>query len=58
MMAVANPDWYFRKRMQAGLEVDFLNPAQGIGALIITKVIVIAGLIWAGWHIATKAGYL
>jgi hypothetical protein len=31
IMSVVNPDWYFQKRIQAGLEVDFLNPGKGIG---------------------------
>jgi hypothetical protein len=58
VIAVANPDWYFAKRIQAGLDVDLFRPYKGIASLVITKVIIIAALLWAAWHIAGKAGYL
>ena len=58
LRSIANPDWYRQKRMQAGLDVDVFNSGKGIGSLIVTKAIVIAILIWAAWHIATKAGYI
>jgi hypothetical protein len=57
-MSIANPDWYRQKRMQAGLDVDVFNSGKGIGSLIVTKAIVIAILIWAAWHIASKSGYI
>jgi hypothetical protein len=56
--SIANPDWYFQKRMQAGLDVDVFNSGKSFRSLIVTKAIVIAILIWAAWHIATKAGYI
>jgi hypothetical protein len=56
--SIANPDWYAQQRMQAGLDVDFINPGRGIASLIATKVLVITILLWAAWRIATKAGYL
>jgi hypothetical protein len=58
VMAVANPDWYFARRMQAGLDIDFLRPYKHIASLVITKIIIVAILIWVAWHIAQKAGYL
>jgi hypothetical protein len=56
--SIASPDWYFQKRIQSGLDVDFFDPGKGIGSLIVTKAIIIAVLTWAAWHIATKAGYI
>lgn len=35
-----------------------MNPRKGIASLLVTKVIVIALLIWIARHIAEKAGYL
>jgi hypothetical protein len=58
LMAVGNPDWYFEKRMAARLEVDFINPNKHLVSLLLTKAIIIAGLSWAGWDVAQKAGYL
>jgi hypothetical protein len=58
LMAVANPDWYVEKRMNAGLDMDFINPNKHIVSLLITKAVVIAVLVWAAWHVAHKAGYL
>lgn len=58
VMAVRNPDWYFQKRLQAGLDVDLFNPHKGIVSLLMTKVIVIALLAYIAYHIAGKAGYL
>jgi hypothetical protein len=58
VMAIAKPDWYFNKRLEAGLDVDFSNPRKGIGGLVIVKAIAIPFLLWAAWHIAGKAGYI
>ncbi len=58
VMAIANPDWYFKKRLQAGLDVDLFNPHKGIASLLVTKVIVIGFLVWIAYHIASKVGYL
>jgi hypothetical protein len=58
IVAVVNPDWYFKKRIMAGMDVDFFNPRKGVVSLLVTKVIVIAVLVWVAWHIARKAGYL
>lgn len=58
LMSIANPDWYVQKKINAGLEVDMFNPRKGIASLVVTKVIVIAALLAAAWHIANKAGYL
>lgn len=45
ILSVVNPDWYFQKRMQAGLDVDLFNPGKGIGG-------------WAAYYVARTAGYL
>jgi hypothetical protein len=58
IVSVRNPDWYFRRRMQAGLDVDIFNPGKGIGALLMTKAIVIGLEMWAVYYIAQTAGYL
>jgi hypothetical protein len=58
VMAVANPDWYFAKRMQAGLDIDLFSPNKHITSLAATKIIIIAALVLVAWHIAQKAGYL
>ena len=57
VMALANPDWYQQKRMQAGLEIDFFNSSKGIGGLIFTKVITTAILAWCAWRLGQLAGY-
>jgi hypothetical protein len=58
LLAIVNPDWYFEKRTHAGLDVDIFNPRKGIASLLVTKLVIIAGLSWGAWHIAEKAGYL
>jgi hypothetical protein len=58
LMAIVNPDWYFKRRLQAGLDVDIFNERKGIVSLLVTKVIVIALLTWVAWYIAEKAGYI
>ena len=58
LMAVANPDWYFNRRIQAGLDVDIFNRRKGIASMLVTKTIIVAVLVWAAWHVAGKAGYL
>lgn len=58
VLAIVNPNWYFKKRLKAGLDVDFFNPHKGIASLLVTKVIIIGFLVWAAHHVASKAGYL
>jgi len=55
--SLVNPDWYYQQRMQAGLDVDFFSNKQ-IRSLILTKIVVVALLLWAAWHIAIKVGYM
>jgi len=57
-MSVVNPDWYFQRRMQAGLDVDVFNPGKGVGAMLVTKAIVIGLEVWAAYCVAQTAGYL
>lgn len=57
-MSVANPDWYVQKKINAGLDVDLSNPRKDIASLVVTKIVIIAALLAAAWHIAGKAGYL
>jgi len=52
-----------RKRLQHEDSLEDLVEEDRAGdllvfSLIATKVIVIAILLWAAWHIATEAGYL
>lgn len=58
LMALVNPNWYREKRSQAGLEVDLFDARKGIGALIATKIITLAALLWVAKYIAEKGGYL
>lgn len=53
--AVVNPDWYFRKRMEAKLPVDLFN--SGIRQLLVIKAIMIGVLVWAAWRAGIRAGY-
>jgi hypothetical protein len=57
VMSIANPDWYASRRMQAGLEVDFINPSKGIRSLIITKIVTTAILAWFAWKLGQLCGY-
>jgi len=54
IMAVANPAWYFEKRLRAGLEVDVFN---NIRSLVITKVVIIVPMLFLAWYLGGKAGY-
>ena len=56
LRAIINPDWYFEKRVEAGLGVDLFN--SGIRSLLITKAIIVALLAWAALYVGEKAGYL
>ena len=56
--SVMNPRWYAYKRLQAGLDIDILNPGKGIKSLVITKIISTPILLFFAWHIAGKAGYI
>lgn len=58
VMALINPDWYFQKRARAGLEIDFFNPRKGIGSLVVTKIVIIAALLWIARYVAEMGGYL
>jgi hypothetical protein len=58
IMSVVNPDWYFQRRIQAGLEVDLFNPGKAIRSLLVTKAIVIGLEVWAAYYVAQTAGYL
>lgn len=55
--SVLNPGWYNEKRAQAELGVDFFSNRH-IVSLVVTKVIVIALLLWAAKHVAEKGGYI
>jgi hypothetical protein len=57
VMALVNPDWYQRKRAQAGLEIDFFNPSKGVGGLIFAKVITTTILAWCAWKLGALSGY-
>jgi hypothetical protein len=58
VMAIADPHSYQSKRAQAGLEIDFINPYKGIGAMLVTKAIIIGVLLFAAHHVAKQGGYL
>jgi hypothetical protein len=53
--AVVNPDWYFRKRIEANLPFDLFD--SGVRQLLVIKAIMIGILSWAAWRAGSKAGY-
>ena len=53
--AVVNPDWYFRKRMEAKLPIDFFD--SGIRELLVIKSIMIGVFSWAAYRAGVRAGY-
>src|SRR3954462_6230309 len=53
--AVVNPDWYFRKRLEANLPIDLFN--SGIRQFLLAKAIMIGVLSWAAWRAGLKVGY-
>jgi hypothetical protein len=52
---LVDPDWYFRKRLEANLPIDFFNT--GIRRLLVIKVVMIAVLSWSAWDTGVRAGY-
>jgi hypothetical protein len=55
--AVSNPDWYFNRRVQAGMDVDVINSGKDIRLLVITKVVLIVPMLVLAWYLGGKAGY-
>lgn len=53
--AVADPEWYRRKRMEANFPVDFFET--DIRSLLVIKFIVIGVLSWTAWRSGIRAGY-
>lgn len=55
--AIINPDWYQTRRMEAGLDIRFLNARHGVSSLIVTKLILIGILSFVAWKLGQNAGY-
>lgn len=53
--AVVDPDWYWRKRMEANLPIDLFD--SGIRWLLVIKAVMIGVLTWSAWRAGIQAGY-
>jgi hypothetical protein len=52
LRTVAQPEWYIRKRIEAGLD-----PVLDIKGLLVAKAVVLVPLCVAVWYFGGRAGY-
>ena len=55
--ATINPSWVIRKRIDAGLDIDHLQPGRHVLSLIATKVLFLWILAFFVYHISREAGF-
>lgn len=56
LMALFNPHWYQSRRVQAGLDIDLLNPRAGMGGLIAVKAITTGALAMVAYWLGREIG--
>lgn len=56
--ATVDPEWVVRKRIESGVNVDFLRPGKHVISLIATKVLFLWILAFFAYHVSQEAGLL
>ena len=57
LRATLDPDWVLRRRIEAGVHVDFSNPSKHIFGLISTKVLLLWVLGFFAYRVSVAGGF-